>query len=345
MFRRTVLRQVHLFSALLPTNLVKGPALISPEHMPVIDAALKEAEPLIGKTDKLQQALVLCQDVSATRARHVQDQLEEAVVQLRAELYKKDVADPFRRLQIHEAIMAAGFYQRAANPNVLHGEGTRFVLNHFNFDVRRDTSITKTVHDAVLSTASSPAAAEKLLADLLLLERKLFGQHRLTPTGGRRWLCLGVPLEDIKTEDEVNRLLALPAIQKEGNFSLQRIDNEKGLWFNLEIEPKEEPCFLTARDLQSSRPADRKFVLTINKPIPPLTFWENVREKALRLWVIWLSLWLMFFMVDEEIIAFTSLIVLKWKQTRNLEKLAAETGEKVYVARSTAGARKSKSLE
>ena len=59
--------------------------------------------------------------------------------------------------------MAAGFYQRAANPNVLHGEGTRFAVNHYNFDVRRDTQITKCAHDSLLESRVASPDSEKLL--------------------------------------------------------------------------------------------------------------------------------------------------------------------------------------
>mmetsp|Transcript_36638 Transcript_36638/g.42806 ORF Transcript_36638/g.42806 Transcript_36638/m.42806 type:complete len:344 (-) Transcript_36638:101-1132(-) len=342
MLRRTVRCSVHLFNTLLPTNLVKTPSLIdSQEQLTQMKVALQEAASNLGSatTQRYISTLEMCTDVGAQRTRHIQSAFEDIITALRAELYKPAVSNPYQRLRIHEAIMAAGFYQRAANPAALHGEGTRFVLNHFNFDIRRDTIITKPIHDAILADKVPTLApeTEKLVTDLMLLERKLFGHYRFVPSGGRRWFCLGVPLEEMKTEAEVNRLLEMPAFKEAANLKLTRVDNgPKELWFQLELEPVEEPSFLTARDLHNNhRAADCKFTLRINKPPKPLTFRERVTEALLRYWVMWFTFWMMFFMVDEEILALTSLIYLKWKQTRIMRAAAEETGEKVYIATSS----------
>lgn len=340
MFRRSIVRNVHLFTALLPTNLVKGPLLVNKEHYTKIDAALTEAKCFVTPHTgvKLRKAFALCEDVTKSRLTNVQQAFDDVLLDLRGELNKVPAGltkdDPLRRLQVHECIMAAGFYQRAANPNVLHGEGTRFTLHHFNFDMRRDSVLTSAVHDSVLTERTSTALSEKLLTDLFLLERKLFGKYRFVSTGGRRWLCLGVSLDEVTAEKELFRLLELPCVKENGNFSHKKVDNEKELWYNVEVVPQDEPCFLTARDLQS-KDADCVWSLRVNKPIPPLTFWERVKEKLLKLWVIWLTGWLIFFMVDEEIIALGSLIILKWKATRNMKREAEAAGEsKIYVARS-----------
>jgi hypothetical protein len=340
MFRRSFIRNVHLFSTLLPTNLVKAPLLVNKEHFGKIESALTEAKCFVApNTDaSLRKAFALCEDVTKSKLSTVQKAFDDVLLDLRRELNKvpagKTKDDPLRRLQIHECIMAAGFYQRAANPNVLHGEGTRFALHHFNFDMRRDAVITKALHDSILVDRQSTEQSEKLLTDLFLLERKLFGRYRFVATGGRRWLCLGVSLDEVKGIEELNRLLELPCVKEHGNFVQRKVDNEKELWYNVEIEPKEEPCFLTARNLQ---PKDHEAVWTlrVNKPIPPLTFWERVKERLLRYWVIWLTCWIIFFMVDEEIIALTSLIVLKWSATRNMKREAEAAGDsKIYIARS-----------
>lgn len=342
MFRRSIVRNVHLFTTLLPTNLVKAPTLIDTDHLGRIHTALSESKCFLGaRTDStFRKALDLCKDVTVSRLSNVQNAFDDALLELRAELNKatadtKD--DPFRRLQVHECIMAAGFYQRAANPNVLHGEGTRFTLHHFNFDMRRDAVLTSSVHDSVLESRKSTEASEKLLLDLFLLERKLFGKYRFVATGGRRWLCLGVSLDEVTSEAELNRLLELPVVKQHGNFVSHKVDKEKELWYNVHVEPKDEPCFITARDLQSShyKSADCVWSLRVNKPPAPLTFWERVKERLLRYWVIWLSCWLIFFMVDEEILALGSLIILKWKATRNMKREAELAGEsKIYIARS-----------
>lgn len=339
MLRRTIVWNVHLFTTLLPTNLVKAPQLITSDHLAQIKNALKESSPFVNATTNaaVTKALTMCTDVTVAKVGAVTSAFDDAVLQLRGELNAKRPGalsdDPYRRLQIHECIMAAGFYQRAASPNVLHGEGTRFITHHFNFDVRRDTVLTKAVHASLLESRVSTPESDKLLSDLLLLERKVFGKYRFVSTSGRRWLCLGVELEEITSEKELERLLALPSIKNDGNLSLKKIDDDKELWYSLDVEPADEPCFITARDLHSSyTSSDVVWTLRVNKPPIPLTFWERVRERLLRYWVIWFSMWMMFFMVDEEIIALVSLIILKWKQMRNLQREADKTGDKIYIA-------------
>lgn len=339
MLQRTVFRPVHLFNSLLPTNMVKAPALVTDERLTVMRAALDEASPFLSKSVSVLPALELCKDVTGANHRKIVSLFDEYITSLRSELANRNVTDPFHRMQLHEAIMAAGFYQRAANPNVLHGEGTRFVLNHFNFDVRRDTAITTAVHGSLLTNRSATPQSEKLLSDLLQLERRLFGHYRFAPTGGKRWFCLGVCFDDVKTEEEVVRLLDLAPVKKDGNIGMSIEDNEKELWKTVSVSPKKEETlsFLEARDLHKTlRDVDVSVQLRINKPPKPLDFWERLREKLLRYWVIWLTCWLMFFMVDEEIIALVSLIILKYKSMRIMEAEAEKTGGKVYVARARA---------
>ena len=165
--------------------MVKAPGLVTDEKLTVMRTALDEASPFLAKSVSLVPALELCKDVTGANHRKIVSLFEDSITSLRSELANRTVTDPYHRMQIHEAIMAAGFYQRAANPNVLHGEGTRFVLNHFNFDIRRDTAITSAVHNSVLVNKAATSESDKLLSDLLLLERRLFGHYRFAPTGGK----------------------------------------------------------------------------------------------------------------------------------------------------------------
>jgi hypothetical protein len=291
--------------------------------------------------------------------------LDVSITAARAELYKPTVKDPFHRLQIHEAIMAAGYYQRAANPNVLFGEGTRFVLNHYNNDVRRDTAITKAVHkifhDALETIHASQRtkgskrssdseqlvikpelteSSQKLLIDILLLERRLFGEMRLTRMGGDRWICIGQRLEEFKEEEEVKRILEIGAIKGHGNFVTSVLDQEKETFYHLVLRPGKEPLdsFMESKDIKmgGTVTAEMEYAVKVFKPTPPPTRWEVLKERLLKAWVIWLSVWLMFWFVDEEIIAFTSLLILKYTSTKKLKEEARLTGQKVYIARAGA---------
>ncbi|CUI14814.1 transmembrane protein, putative [Bodo saltans] len=163
--------------------------------------------------------------------------------------------------------MAAGFYQRFMTSDIIHyGYGTRFILLYFNCDLRRDSTITTALHDSFLVNRKGTEQSEKLLTDLFLLERLVFGKYRFVATRGRRWL--GVSLDEVTSIDELNRLLELPCVKEHGNFVLRKVDtNEKELWYNVEVEPKEEPCFLTARMFQPKE-SESVWTLRVNKVIP-----------------------------------------------------------------------------
>ncbi|ORC92026.1 uncharacterized protein TM35_000042400 [Trypanosoma theileri] len=341
MLRRTLWRHVHLFTALVPLNVAQSPQLISADHLEIAKKAATEATPLIGNAP-LVDALNLLTDLSNIRKQREADQLlEDCLTSYRGELYKSSVTDPFQRLQLHEAIMAVGFYLRSGNPNVLKGENTRFVLHHYNFDVRRDTAITRTVHHTLLESLSSTPDSDKLLGDLLLLERRLFGRLRFLPTAGRQWFVLGLPLEEIKTEEDIHRVLDIPVVKEFGNFELKEKDSEK-LWKLVTVRPKSEnsPSFLEEGEFTMHHmEKDLELIRRIQKPQPPMEFWDRVKDTLLRYWVIWFSLWIMFFMVDEEIITVVALIFLKWRQTKILEEEAERSGGKVYIASSTGRSR------
>lgn len=337
MLRHTLTSRAHLFAALVPTASRINDPFLSPEQLEVAKKAIAEREDILGDTD-LAKAL---EDLQSIRdARHRRDLIQRfanAVDAFRAELYKRKTADANHRLQLHEAIMAAGFYQRAVAVNELTGESLRFVLNHYNFDVRRDTSITKRVHDSLHADKEATPESDKLLRDLLVLERRLSGKYRLAPTGGRRWLVLGQPLSELSTKEELQRVLGLEPLKAEGNFTVVEAEADK-LWYTLSVSANDEPqtSFLEDAGLHTAiRDADRQFELRVEKPKKPLDFWEKLSETLMRYWVLWFSLWVMFFLVDEEIITLVALIFLKYRQTAIMEKEAEKTGGKVYVASST----------
>lgn len=329
---------VHLFSSLLPpSNDTQKVTEFSPAALEFATTAIKERSQLFANVDLLTPFSALAKPLSMIERRKTMDQFNKCIDILRGNLYQRKHADPLERLQIHEAIMAAGFYQRTISTTQLEGENIRFVLNHYNFDVRRDVVITQLIQRSLLKEKEISEDSEKLLRDILLLERRLYGPHRFLPTSGRRWLVLGLHLSDIDSEEELLRIMNLSAIKEEGNFLLNEEDCGKH-WKLLKLTPGTESisslseCSGVQKDQTTLK--DAVFELRIQKPIPPLDFWERLKEKLLRYWVIWFSLWVMFFMVDEEIITLVALIVLKWKQTRILEEEAERTGGKVYIASS-----------
>nr|CCC93001.1 conserved hypothetical protein [Trypanosoma congolense IL3000] len=337
MLQRTSSRFVHLFTALVPNNVVQLPHVLKEAELDVAKKAAEEAATFIGSVP-LVEALCAVSDVSSFhRKRDACSLLDKCINSCREELYKPTASDPFRRLQLHEVIMAAGFYLSAAGNNALKSEATRFVLHHYNFDVRRDTIVTRTVHNTLLESREATLESDKLLSDLLMLERRLFGSYRFSPTSGRRWFVLGLHLEDLKNEEDVKRVLELAPVKENGNFELEVEDTQKH-WKKLIIRPKQEaaPSLFEEGDfVVNNSEKDLLFECLVPKPKPPMEFWDRFKDALLRYWVIWFSIWVTFFMVDEEIITVTALIFLKWRQTKILEEEAEKTGGKVYMASST----------
>ncbi|KAG8346486.1 hypothetical protein ERJ75_001738900 [Trypanosoma vivax] len=341
MLSRTVFRRVHLFTALVPANVVQLPSLLSGEELDTAKGAAREATPFIGNAPLLP-ALDLLTDVSSFKEiRTLSNLLDECIDSCRAQLYKPSTSDPFCRLQLHETIMAAGFYRACTGNSALKGESARYVLHHYNFDVRRDTVITQTVHKTLLEALTPTPESDKLLSDLLLLERRLFGHTRFCPTSGRQWFVLGLHMEDIKTEDDIHRVLDIPSVKEHGHFELIVEDTEK-LWKKLIVRPKHEcrPSLVEEMNFNAHpKQKDLQLERRVQKPAPPMEFWDRVKDTLLRYWVMWFTLWAMFFFVDEEIITITALIFLKWKQTKILQEEAERTGGKVYIATSSWRAR------
>lgn len=344
MFRRSIPFNVHFFSSLVPKIVLDRGAATTSFDTEALDAAklaIGERENILNGIDLLTPLTAVADPESLKDVhskRRTVKQFNDCVDSLRAVLYQKNCADPLKRLQIHEAIMAAGYYQRTISPTELAGEHTRFVLNHYNFDVRRDTAITQMIHKSLLKDKVISTDSEKLLRDILLLERCLYGIYRFAPTSGHRWLVLGMKLSDVDSEAELNRIMGLPVVREDGNFILTENDTEK-LWKTMKLVPgAESQCsFAEASGLYknfSENSKELSLELRIQKPVPPMEFWDRVKDTLLRYWVIWFSLWVMFFMVDEEIITLVALIVLKWKQTAILEEEAKRTGGKVYIASS-----------
>ncbi|RNF09025.1 hypothetical protein TraAM80_02422 [Trypanosoma rangeli] len=170
--------------------------------------------------------------------------------------------------------MAAGYYQRSAKTSVLKGESTRFVLHHYNFDLRRDMSISRTVKKVLREDCTSTTESDKLLGHVLLLERRLFGRMRFAPTVGRRWFVLGLPLEDIETKANVHRVLDIPAVRKHDNFETKEAGLGE-LWNKIIVLPKPEPTFSFYEDGDMETQIaekDLRLECRIQKPAPPLEF-------------------------------------------------------------------------
>jgi len=237
---------------------------------------------------------------------------------------------------LHQAVMAVGFYQRAAKSDILKTDPARFVVNHYNFDVRRDVQLTKSVHQYVLEHLETTTESTEILTELLMLERRLFGERRLIPVGGRQWLVLGVDLSELHTEAEIDRLLKLGVFHDEGNFTLSEVNVESEKRKALTLQARPEGAVSVATEGGVDLSGSTSYTWTIIKPIPSLTFRERLRENMLQAWVMLVALWISFWFIDEELITLISVIVLKYKQNQVLRAEAEKAGtDRIYIAGSS----------
>jgi hypothetical protein len=283
---------------------------------------------------------------------------EENVNRLRGELYVGGHDDAQRRFELHQLLMVAGFYARAANMHSTKADPVRFLANHYNFDVRRDKNVLGAVKDAAFGDSPAPASNE-LLGDLFQTERHLFGQHRLQPIGGKQYMMPGVWLHLVKTEEELLRLLALEPVAKHGNFETiiqpddQRVNSVSGgawsaerkdqqLWTKqdrweavmLRCKAEAEAPITPPTKLYAPDEDLGQYRLRVLRPPPPMSWADRIREALLQLWVYWFSFWVLFWMVDEEVITFLGLIYARYQQLAFLKEEAKKSGGKVYMATS-----------
>jgi len=326
--------------ALIPISTRKYPArLLLAEELPLAVYAVKTRLDLLGtKTPLLQAVEMLAAEDQAT-IRQSQRVFAEAADKFRHDLYLGDIKDPVQRLATHEALMAAGYYARTTDFRASPVDGVRFVLSHYNFDVRRDRALVNTVHDSIM-THTETKEADALACELLMLERYLFGAKRLAPVGGKQWLMLGVELKEFRDEEQLRAVLEMPPVAANGNFKLEirdevsKTSQERWKIAHVSCLPEKEPQFAPQVEGTPAAPLAKltTFDLRVLKPAPILPFWERVKQRALELWVGFFSFWILFWIVDEEVIAFTGLIWARYQQMKMLKEEAKRTGGRVYMS-------------
>jgi hypothetical protein len=344
-----------LLRAAIPVVSAHAPGVVmSREHADAAMAAVRKSAVFsnlqgISLVDGIDMLTDGQRNLAATRV------FEENVNRLRGELYVGDHDDPARRLELHQLLMTAGFYARAANQHSTKQDPTRFLANHYNFDVRRDKIILGAVRDAVYGAAQPES--NKVLGDLLITERHLFGAHRLQPISGRQYLLPGVSLRLVKTEEELKRLLELEPVQKHGNFELFYEQDENRIQYlgtgwkkagyarqakavherwekaHVRCRPEAEaPIAPPVKIYDDESMTD--FQLRVLRAPPLVSLSERIKEKLLQLWVYWFSFWMLFWMVDEEVITLVGLIYARYKQLQVLKEEAKRSGGKIYIATS-----------
>lgn len=338
---------VNFLNAVVPGTVVKIPSLLSATQATQACQYISDVQYLLGKAP-LSEAIQECVDVK--NPFKVKPLFDECITSFRAELYK-DIKDPFHRLTLHEAIMSAGFYYHAltvqGHPAT---ENRRFVVNHYNFDTRRDRTLTEGVHRALINPAHD-ADADRLLTDLLQLERRLFGEYRMVPVSGVQYLCLGMPCSEITTETELHRILDYPIIKEHGQFSTKEEEGSEqkkrrtkipDRWRKTTVYPNAEPgreIMVLPATFDRTIAEDKKYTVTTLLPAPPLTFGERVREAFLKAFVTCFAIWLSIWFVDEELATLIALLIMKYKQTKNMKLEAEKSESKLYLAQCSGNSR------
>ncbi len=208
--------------ALLPTASRHAPvALLTNAEATAAVAAIAGRADVVKVKTPLADAMQMLVDPATVRKS--QKVFEECANAFRAELSLFNDANVMRRLAVHESLMAAGYYARAANMHNPKLDPVRFVVNHYNFAARRDSALVAAARLAVMSPdeRGEGGEAEALVAELLHVERYLFGAHRLRPVEGRQYLVLGVPLREFADEKMLKAALELPVVKVHGNFGLE----------------------------------------------------------------------------------------------------------------------------
>lgn len=348
---------------LIPNSVRRAPiALLSKaEAAAAIEAINVRQEILNVKTAPLTEAIEMLQEPS--QLRKAMKIFEECSNSYRNELYLSTDTNAARRLALHESLMATGYYNRAANMHNPKLDAVRFVVNHYNFDVRRDSALIDRCRRAVLSPDAVNSVDEGIAGEILQLERYLFGAQRLRPVEGQQFFMLGIPMAEFKDEKMLNAALDLAVIKAHGNFVVSHHDEIRGSykghvkrspamdtsrWMNACVtcgaEPEFDPSAPDTSAVFSKELMEfnrdtwlvRKFDYNLRYllPAPVLPFWERVKMFLLNAWVYFFGGWVLFWMFDEELFAIISIGYTRYHSQKVLKEEAKRSGGRIYMMQS-----------
>lgn len=351
-----------LLKCLIPNSVRRAPlALLNSAEVAVAVEAIGKRQELINvKTAPLAEGIQMLQEPNQLRkAMKIFDECTNAY---RNELYVSTDSNPVRRLALHESLMATGYYQRATNLHNPKLDAVRFVVNHYNFDVRRDSALIDRCRRTILSPEEVSFDDEAITGEILLLERYLFGAQRLRPVEGKQYLMLGVPLTEFKDEKMLNAALELSVVKANGNFvadysedvrsstkgSLRRSSAMQERWMVAKVacgaEPETDPADVTVPVVFSQELMEynrdtwlaRKFEYQIRYllPAPIIPFWERFKMFLLNAWVYFFGGWVAFWMFDEELFAIISIGYTRYHSAKVLKEEARRTGGRIYMMQS-----------
>jgi hypothetical protein len=153
------------------------------------------------------------------------------------------MSDPRYRLELLQLQTAAGFWRRqlstAANPML----NCEFYVHHeVSTDLRVDQVISPYFH-MMLDGAGRAKITDDindLVAQVLLLERDLYGEHRFDKRNDRMHLTQSILLPTIDKNDDTLGIFDVPAIRDYGNFVVDISDKFDGRWRKIVVQCAEE---------------------------------------------------------------------------------------------------------
>jgi hypothetical protein len=344
-----------LLRSLVPETTARYPkTLLSAEQVGTAVASLTAAGQGNVIHAPLADGIALLSDENTFR--QAKRCFEAAVSGYRGELYAGTIDSPAQRLQVHQALMAAGYYARAADMHATPIDATRFIANHYNFDVRRDKMLLHFVQKSIFNGETEAGAeVDAVPTALFQLERQLFGVNRLRKVDGKQWLLPGVLLSDTVLPEELDlvKLLEHPVVKANGNFALDHVEDQghaktvtdfehrgrdilthvhHDRWTTARVKCLPEGFAAMTQPLTKVHEHKTMFHLRVLLEAAPVSWIERMKQKALDVWGIWFAGWVLFWMVDEELITLIGLFWARYQQMKVLAEEAKRTGGKVYMA-------------
>lgn len=154
--------------------------------------------------------------------------------------------DPEYRLNVCQLHMSAGWWHRMLMVSPRPWEETNsFTHTRYAADMRKDPVISPYVDmlrkDDTRQTMTDDI--EDLIKDLFVLERDLYGEHRLDKRGDQMFLVQGLLMSEMSKSPETARGFYASAVQEFGNLLITETNVANDRWRQVDIvcKPEEEP--------------------------------------------------------------------------------------------------------
>ena len=158
------------------------------------------------------------------------------------------VYDPEYRLWAYQLHMAAGWWERMMRLGMEpHKEAEYFLNYRYSADVSKD-GVIKRFTDMMLSNdgrAEITDDIDDLYEQIFILERDLYGQHRLDKRSDQLFMIHSLKITEVGKNPETAEAIlgGVKAVQRAGNFTI-RTDDQQGRWtqYHVHCLPEDDPA-------------------------------------------------------------------------------------------------------